>query len=184
MQVSHDGGTTWAPASPDVAGLDVHGLAIDPRNPVMMVAYAVGKGMLVSGDAGAHWTHKPGYADSHYLTGLAITADGTLLAGSPDLGLASSPDGGATFLQVKTGTGRVYSIAAAATSADVVILAAENGVFLTVNGGQDWASGVVIAGSTITGLTIDPLNASHFLAGDASGRVFSSIDGGDTWAPF
>jgi len=184
IQVSHDGGNSWSVVSPDVAGLDVHGLAADPRDPTQMVAYAVGKGVLVSSDGGLHWTHKAGYADSHYLTGLAITADGTLLAGSPDLGVAASPDRGATFLTVRNGTGRIYSIAASATSADVVTVATENGIFLTTNGGKDWSVGVPMSDNTITGVGIDPLNPSHLLAGDAAGLVFASTDSGQSWAQY
>ena len=183
VQVSRNGGASWAPVSRDVAGLDVHGLVADPRDLRQMIAYAVGHGILTSSDAGAHWTHRPGYADSHYLTGLAVTADGTLLAGSPDLGLAASPDHGATFDSVQSGTGPVYSIAASETSADVVVVAAENGIFLTQNGGKDWAVGVAISGNVVTGVGVDAIDPHHLYAGDANGQVFTSTDSGNSWSP-
>jgi hypothetical protein len=179
VQVSHDDGVTWAVISPDVASLDVHGFAIDPTNPRTMYAYAVGRGLLASSDAGAHWEHKAGYADSHYLTGLAVTADGTLLAGSPDLGIAASTDKGSNFASVQSATGAVYSISASPTSADTVVAATEFGIFLTSNGGKDWDIGQTAL--VLTGISIDPKDAKRFYAGGVDGSLFTTTDAGANW---
>lgn len=182
VQVSRDRGATWAAVAPEVAGLDVHGLAVDPTDPRTVFAYAVGRGMLVSHDAGAHWTHLAGDADrsDFYLTGLAVTADGTLLAGSPQLGLAASTDRGAHFVSVYQGTGRVYSVAASATDPNIVFVAGDQGIFITQDGGKNWSAGQT--SDVITGVGIDPADARHLLAGGSDGALFESHNGGDSWS--
>jgi photosystem II stability/assembly factor-like uncharacterized protein len=180
LQVSHDGGTTWAPPAADVAGLDVHGFAFDPSHPEQLYVYAVGKGILVSSDRGAHWEHRAGWADGHYLAGLTVTADGTLLAGSVELGIAASPDHGANFVSVRAGTGQVYSLAASPSSADVAVAATENGLFLTTSGGDDWD--VAQTSELLTGVTIDPADPRHLYAGGAEGTLYTSTDQGASWA--
>lgn len=205
VQVSRDGGRTWGAAAPEVAGLDVHGLAVDPRDPRTMFAYAVGRGILVSVDGGGHWTHRPGDADPGaatpgpspaasgagspaplYLTGLAVTADGTLLAGSPQLGVAASTrsagggdDRGVRFVSVYQGPGKVYALAASAADANVVFVAGEAGIFITQDGGAHWSSGTT--SDTVTGVGIDPADPNHLFAGGVDGALFESTDGGSSW---
>jgi hypothetical protein len=182
VYVSHDDGAGWALASRDVANLDVHGFAVDPGNAKLLYAYAVGKGLLVSSDGGSHWDHRAGYADQHYLTDLAVTADGTLLAGSPELGIAASTDHGSTFASVRSGTGQVYSLGASAQSVDVVVAATEFGIFLTSNGGKDWDIGQTAV--VITGISIDPKDAKRFYAGGADGSIFTTTDSGANWVAY
>jgi photosystem II stability/assembly factor-like uncharacterized protein len=179
--VSHDDGGSWAVTAPEVAGLDVHGLALDPTSRGRLYAYAVGKGILVSSDAGLHWQHKPGYADTHYLTGLTVTADGTLLAGTPDLGIAASTDHGSNFVSVRAGTGQVYGLSASQVSADVVIAATGNGIFLTADGGKNWDVGQTAV--VVTGVGTDLGNPKRFFAGGSDGSIYTSTDGGVSWSP-
>jgi hypothetical protein len=180
--VSRDDGASWSVASSDVAGLDVHGLAIDPRNHTDVYAYAVGKGMLVSNDGGAHWAHHPGFADNNYLTGLTVTGDGTLLAGSPELGILASPDHGANFVPVRNATGAVYSLGSAAGNGDVVLVAAQTGLFLTQDGGKNWSVGDPSV--AVTGVAVDPADSRHLYAGTAQGTLSTSTDGGNTWVNY
>ena len=181
VQVSLDTGGTWQPLSAQLVGLDVHGMAINPKDPTQMYVYAVGKGILFSIDAGATWAHVAGYADTHYLTGLSVTADGTLLAGSPDLGIAASPDHGGTFDSVRSGPTQVFSIAASATDANIVVAATDSGIFLTTNGGKDWQVGV--SAEIVTAVGVDPTDATRIYAGGVDGAVFVSRDGGNTFTP-
>ncbi|MFN2465811.1 MAG: hypothetical protein ABR598_06030 [Candidatus Dormibacteria bacterium] len=174
VKVSHDDGATWADVSEDLKGADVHGFALDPSRPGQMYAYAVRRGLLVSADSGAHWTHHPGQADTSYITGLAVTADGTLLAGTPGLGVAASTDHGGTFVTVRDKTGPVYSIAASATDANIVLVAAEGGVFLTGDGGKTWNAGA--PNVAVTGVAIDPGDSHHFYAGGSDGTIAVSTD--------
>ena len=180
--ISNDDGVNWGMASADVAGFDVHGLAVDPRNHTDVYAYAVGKGLLVSSDAGLHWTHRAGFADNNYLTGLTVTGDGTLLAGSPELGILASTDRGANFVPVRNATGGVYGLASASTNGDVVIVAAQTGLFLTQDGGKNWSVGDPSV--AITGVAVDLANSSHLYAGTADGTLSTSTDGGTTWVNY
>jgi photosystem II stability/assembly factor-like uncharacterized protein len=180
--ISRDDGASWAAVSADVAGLDIHGLAVDRRQRADLYAYAVGKGLLASTDGGAHWSHRPGFADSNYLTGLTVTGDSTLLAGSPELGILASPDHGAGFVAVRNATGQVYSLASAADNGDVVLVAAQTGIFLTGNGGKDWSVGD--PNIAITAVGVDPSDSRHMYAGTAEGTLSASTDGGQTWVPY
>jgi hypothetical protein len=182
VKLSRDDGAPWSDASPEMAGADVHGLAADPSHPGRIYAYAVGKGLMVSEDAGAHWTHRPGEADKNYITGLTVTADGTLLAGTPGRGVAASTDHGATYIVVRTGTGPVYSMASSATDAGVVLVAAEQGIFLTGDGGKTWnAGGTNVA---VTGVAIDAADSHRFFAGGSDGSIAASGDAGISWQTY
>jgi hypothetical protein len=182
VKVSRDDGASWSDVSSDLTRADIHGLAPDPTQPGRLYAYAVGSGLMVSEDAGAHWVHRAGEADSNYITGLAVTADGTLLAGTPGRGVAASTDHGATYVVVRDGTGPVYSISASPTDAGVVLVAAENGIFLTGDGGKTWnAGGTNVA---VTGAAIDPADAHRFYAGGADGSMAVSADAGISFQPY
>jgi hypothetical protein len=182
VQVSHDAGASWRVAAPEVAGLDVHGLATDPHDPTKAWIYVKDKGIMTSVDGGARWTHSPGWADTHYITGLCVTADGTLLAGSPDLGIAASTDHGSTFVAVNGSTGAIYSIAASAGDPDVVVAAAQDGIFLTQDGGKHWSNGVTAV--TITAVMVDPSDPRRLFAGGGEGTVFVSADAAGSWSIF
>jgi len=182
VKASRDDGATWADVSSDLAGADVHGLAADPSQAGRLYAYAVGRGLMVSDDSGAHWSHRAGEADSNYITGLTVTADGTLLVGTPGRGVAASTDHGSTYVVVRSGTGPVYAMASAPTDAGVVLVGAEKGIFLTGDGGKTWnAGGTNVA---VTGLAIDAVDSHHFYAGAADGTVAVSTDAGISWKPF
>ena len=182
VKISRDDGASWTEASADLAGADVHGLAADPTQSGRLYAYAVGKGLMVSEDAGAHWTHRAGEADSNYITGMTVTADGTLLVGTPGRGVAASTDHGATYVVVRTGTGPVYSIASSVTDAGVVLVSAESGIFLTGDGGKTWNAGATNV--AVTGVAIAASDPHRFYAGAADGTIAMSTDAGITWKPY
>lgn len=182
VKLSHDDGATWADASPDLKGADVHGLALDPTHPGQLYAYAVGRGLMVSTDGGAHWTHRAGQADANYLTALAVTADGTLLAGTPALGVAASTDRGSNFKTIRDKTGPVYALAASPTDPNVVLVAAENGIYLTGDGGKTWNFGATDV--AVTAVAIDSGDPHRFYAGAADGGVAVSTDAGISFKPY
>jgi photosystem II stability/assembly factor-like uncharacterized protein len=182
VKVSHDDGSTWADVSPDTKGADVHGLALDPTHPGQLYAYAVGRGLLVSTDSGAHWTHRSGAADANYITSLAVTADGTLLAGTPAQGVSASTDQGSTFFTIRDKTGPVYSMATSPTDPNIVLVAAEGGIYLTGDGGKTWNFGATDV--AVTGVAIDASDSHRFYAGAADGTVAVSTDAGISFKPF
>ena len=182
VKVSHDDGASFTDVSPDLKGADVHGLAGDPTNPRRLYAYVVGRGILVSDDAGASWVHKPGEADSNYVSGLTVTADGTLLVGTPGRGVAASTDHGTTFVVIRDNTGPVYSMSASATDGNVVLVAAENGIFLTGDGGKTWNAGATNV--AVTGVLIDPKDSHHFFAGGSDGSIAESTDAAISFKPY
>ena len=182
VKVSHDDGNSFTDLSPALQGADVHGLALDPSHPARLYVYAVGKGLLVSEDAGATWTHRAGEADTNYVSGLAVTADGTRLVGTPGRGVAASTDHGTSFQVIRDNTGPVYSISASATDANVLLVAAENGIFLTGDGGKTWNAGATNV--AVTGVMIDPRDAHHFFAGGSDGSIAESRDAAISFKPY
>jgi len=97
------------------------------------------------------------------------------------VGILASADRGANFVPVRNATGQVYSLASASTNGDVVLVAAQTGLFLTQDGGKNWSVGDPSV--AITGVAVDPANSSHLYAGTADGTLSTSTDGGTTFLP-
>jgi hypothetical protein len=86
LYVSSDTGRTWRhPISG--AGLNTHGLSIDPRDPRIVYA-AVGTALWTSSDRGEHWTRELTFP--RLIRSLTIANDGTVYA-APQWGPADEP---------------------------------------------------------------------------------------------
>lgn len=132
---STDGGKTWSEVSPPgLPYLDVHGFAVDPRNPDELYAAIANSGLYRSTDGGASFellTREVGGS----VFALAVTRDGRILAGDARRGLLASGDAGKSW--------------AAAFEAPVLglavnpkrpgrILAAGPATYLSTDAGRTW----------------------------------------------
>src|SRR5439155_4442505 len=95
---SVDGGGTWTDVRPDgLPSLDVHGFAVDPRDPERLYAAVAGQGLYSSADGGESFVLRSRDVGPGVMA-LAALRDGWLLAGDMQRQiLASSTDGGVTW---------------------------------------------------------------------------------------
>ena len=170
----------------------VNSLAIDPKNTQIIYAGADG-GVLKSTNGGKTWTYTA-------LTGteihcLAIDPKNTqiIYAGTERNSVFKSVNSGASWTEVNRGitygsgisTGYEHFLCLAIDpikSQTIYAGTEENGVFKSVNGGENWI--VVTLRGSVSSLAIDPTNSQTIYVGEQEGVgiVFKSTDGGDSWA--
>lgn len=175
---SEDGGETWTDLRPEtLPSLDLHGFAVDPREPDTLYAAVAGEGLYRSRDAGASFelvSDEVGGA----VFGLAVTPDGRILAGDGSRGLVESRDGGTTWKQVLRAP-----IVGLAVNADAMrILATGPGIYLSVDGGSTWKR-VREAEDGIGPVAWAPSAAQTAYAVGFDRTLLETTDGGATWMP-
>ncbi|MEM9836566.1 MAG: T9SS type A sorting domain-containing protein [Bacteroidota bacterium] len=108
--------------------------------------------------------------------------------GSYGMGILKSTDGGATWEQSLDWSydqnRGIWMIKVHPNNPQIVYAATTNGVYKTVNGGDDWEE--ILSATMATDLVINPDNPDLIVAGcgnlGSPGRgIFRSIDGGDNW---
>ena len=134
---SSDGGRTWADVQPSgLPSLDIHGFAVDPRNPRTLYAAVAGEGLYRSRDGGHSFARVSQEVGGNVMA-LAVLPDKRILAGDMQRGLLESRDGGASWKPKL----RVQLMGLAVNPRDPRrILATGAGVALSTNGGRSWRS--------------------------------------------
>lgn len=174
---SEDGGEMWTDLSPEtLPSLDLHGFAVDPRDPDTLYAAVAGEGLYRSRDAGASFelvSDEVGGA----VFGLAVLPDGRILAGDGERGLLESRDRGATWREALPA-----AIVGLAVNPDdpARIVATGPGIYLSMDGGRTWkrvreaADGV----GPVAWTASDPQTA---YAVGFDGTFLETTDGGESW---
>ena len=103
--VSHDGGTSWRPASSGIAGQRVVAIGVDPGHPGRVFALATFSGfptpiagVLRSDDGGMIWAQLTGERDFLFSYSLLVLPDAVLVG--TDQAILRSTDGGVTWSKV------------------------------------------------------------------------------------
>jgi photosystem II stability/assembly factor-like uncharacterized protein len=174
---SEDGGETWTDLRPEsLPSLDLHGFAVDPRDPRTLYAAVAGEGLYRSRDAGRTFalvSDEVGGA----VFGLAVTPDGRILAGDGRLGLVESRDGGATWREVL----RAAIVGLAVSPHDPQrMLATGPGVYLSTDGGSTWRQ-VLEAGDGVGPVAWSPSAPRTAFAVGFDRTLHKTLDGGETW---
>src|SRR5207237_2967038 len=92
---STDGGATWSDVRPNgLPSLDIHGFAVDPRNPNTLYAAVAGHALYRSRDGGRSFSLASNQVGGNVMA-LAVLRDGRILAGDMQQGLLESSDVGA-----------------------------------------------------------------------------------------
>ncbi len=87
---SNDGGVTWGDVRPaGLPSLDIHGFAVDPRNPRMLYAAVARQGLYRSRDAGRSFALASNQVGGNVMA-LAVLPDARILAGDMQRGLLES----------------------------------------------------------------------------------------------
>ncbi len=104
-----------------------------------------------------------------------------LYAGAFGWGVFKSIDGGASWINVKTGMTNTHVRSIVAISDNIVFAGTNDGVFKTINGGVSWIS-VLTTINSVRSLVYDSKSGSLYAATYGSG-LYKSTDQGTNWAP-
>jgi photosystem II stability/assembly factor-like uncharacterized protein len=177
---STDGGTTWADVRPDgLPSLDIHGFAVDPKDPSRMYAAVAGEGLFGSTDGGTSFRLLstdvgPG------VFGLAIGYNGRIFAADPEEGVFASDDGGRSWDSVT----RELSVGVAVSpeDPDTVLAAGQPGVLLSRDGGKTWQTVLSLrdGAGPVAWAPSDP-KIGYAVGFDR--KLYRTADGGASWQP-
>lgn len=135
---SSDGGVTWRDVQPSgLPSLDIHGFAVDPRNPGTLYAAVAGLGLFRSQDEGTSFSLLSQQVGGAVMA-LAVLPDGRILAGDMGQGLLESRDGGATWKP--TLRAQVMGLAVSPSDPQRLLATTGVGIALSTNGGRTWRS--------------------------------------------
>jgi photosystem II stability/assembly factor-like uncharacterized protein len=161
---STDGGLLWVAVNTGLTNTYIMALAIDPLAPQTVYAGTHGGGVFKSTDGGHQW--------------IAVNT------GLPKHGAFETTDGGLTFTEVTTGTlsADVGALAISPSGPKTVYAAADDGIFKSPDGGQNWIAinkGVPSTfNDVVRALVIDPSAPNTVYAGTGDGRILKITDSG------
>jgi len=175
---SSDGGATWSDVRPaGLPSLDIHGFAVDPRNPKVLYAAVAGEGLYRSRDGGRSFALASDQVGGNVMA-LAVVPDGRILAGDMRQGLLQSSDGGASWKQIL----RAQLMGLAVNPSDPKrLLAAGAGIALSTDGGRSWRSVLDLPDGVgpVAWSQSDP-NLAYAVAFNRT--LYRSGDGGKSWS--
>ncbi len=176
---SSDGGATWRDVRPaGLPSLDIHGFAVDPRNPSTLYAAVAGQGLYRSRDGGRSFSLASDQVGGSVMA-LAVVPDGRILAGDMRQGLLQSSDGGASWKQ----TLRAQLMGLAVNPSDPKrLLAAGAGIALSTDGGRSWRSVLDLADG-VGPVAWSQSNPKLAYAVAFNRTLYRSGDGGASWQP-
>ena len=176
---SSDGGKTWQDVRPDgLPGLDVHGFAVDPRDPNTLYAAIAGQGLYRSTDGGNVFSVVSTEVGPGVMA-LAVTPDGRILAGDMRQGLFASGDGGRTW-NVTLEAGLMGM--AVNPNEPKRVLATGPGILLSKDGGRNWDQVMPLeAGAGPVAWAPSNPRVAYVVGFDRT--LYETEDGGATWRP-
>ncbi|HTS52117.1 MAG TPA: YCF48-related protein [Burkholderiales bacterium] len=177
---SRDGGATWTPID---AGLFIGGavaLAIDPTNP-NHILYATDTRLLRSSNGGRDWSQEPASVFLGPTMALAFDPSDKIVLAATAAGVFRSEAGG-PWKSVDLPTSALPSRAIVAGAlAGRLYLTGARGLYRSDDHGQTWVrQGEPDARLTAIAVVQQP---AELLVGVIEGRVFTSVDAGESWQP-
>ncbi len=176
---SSDGGATWSDVRPaGLPSLDIHGFAVDPREPRTLYAAVAGQGLYRSRDGGRSFAPVSSDVGGKVMA-LAVLPDGRILAGDMRQGLLESSDGGASWKP----TLRAQLMGLAVNPREPKrVLAAGAGIALSTDGGRSWRSVFDLADG-VGPIAWSRSNPQVAYAVGFDRTLYRSGDGGVSWRP-
>lgn len=175
---SLDGGAIWEEVRPSgLPSLDVHGFAVDPRDPSRLLAAIAGEGLFRSTDGGESFTLLSRQVGPGVMA-LAILPSGRVLAGDMATStLVASSDAGTTWKPLV----QASVMGLAVNPADPKrVLASGSGVLLSSDGGASWRQTLELdAGTGPVAWSKSNPRTAYVVGFDRS--LYRSTDAGATW---
>lgn len=174
---SSDDGATWRDVRPSgLPSLDIHGFAVDPRNPRTLLAAVAGRGLYRSHDGGKSFALVSQQVGGAVMA-LAVLWDRRILAGDMGRGLLESRDGGATWKQLLDA--QLMGLAVNPGDASR-ILATGSGIALSTNGGRTWR-GVLDLPMGAGPVAWSGSNPKLAYVVGFDRTLYRTLDGGNSW---
>ena len=176
---SSDSGRTWQDVRPEgLPHLDIHGFAVDPRDPTTLWAALAGEGLYRSTDGGETFALVSGEVGAGVMA-LAVTPDGRILAADMQQGLHVSTDEGASW-EVTLETGLMGL--AVNPEQPSLLLAGGPGIMRSTDGGENWDLVMPLEqGAGPVAWAPSQPNTAYVVGFDRT--LYTSTDGGQTWQP-
>ncbi len=153
----------WVEVGPDNIGGRTRAMILDKDNPSTVYAGGVAGGMFKSTDGGNSWTLMEGFNDVLPVGAIVQTINGDIYVGTgeglygnfgdaggglPGNGIYKSTDGGETFEHLSTTLvdqpdpldtwSHINRMACSRTNENIVYAATEQGIYVTMDGGNSW----------------------------------------------
>jgi photosystem II stability/assembly factor-like uncharacterized protein len=176
---STDGGRTWEYVAPDgLPHLDVHGFAVDPRDPKTVWAALAGEGLFRSTNGGGSFSLVSREVGAGVMA-LAITEDGRVLAADMQQGLfVSSNDGKSWKVTLRAA---LMGLAVNPNEPERV-LATGQGILLSTDGGRTWDEVLPLSeGAGPVAWAPSEPGTAYVVGFDKT--LYKTTDRGETWTP-
>jgi photosystem II stability/assembly factor-like uncharacterized protein len=193
-QKTINGGASWKQTGSQIVGMindsDIFGITIDPNQPNIVYVNAC-SGFYRSMNAGEKWFKFPGIPFSARRTYVLLphpTNSNIIFAGTSE-GLWRSKDGGKKWMLLTSKSLVIRSIVVTPDKPNRVVIATDDfGVQISENLGTDFTeSNTGFSHRHVLAIMPDATEHGHLLASvfhdGSGGSVFSSINGGVSWAP-
>lgn len=184
VQVSRDGGQTWA--LPLLQGnMWWAGAAVSADGTKLLVTDADG-GIYTSKDSGVTWKETTISVGGGDFFGVASSADGSKLVIAEDTSyIYISNDGGNTWVQnAAAGMNKWYGLAMTPDGTKIVALANNDYIYISNDGGTTWTPQLSIAQGKKWNTVAISSDGKTIVAAEGrynAGSIFVSNDGGVTW---
>ena len=176
---STDGGKTWQDVRPDgLPGRDVHGFAVDPRDPKTLYAAIAGQALYRSTDAGRTFSLVSREVGRGVMA-LAVSPDGRIFAGDMQQGLFVSRDGGKSWKA--TLEAPLMGLTVNPKEPERIV-ATGPGILLSTDGGRNWDQVLPLeeGAGPVAWSESDP-DIAYAVGFDKT--LYKTTDGGERWQP-
>ena len=196
---SSGSGITWESRKGDVGLFAVSALALNPRDPQMLIAgtnqfeYQSGN-VYVTENGGLNWTSVlPQRTNAKVI--LIDTDDSRILyVATADGKFLKTTNGGANWIEIQSDLGGriAESMAIDSTNHEVLYTATNDGIFRSTNAGLNWTRlNTGTGNSCFTAITVQSITPTIVYAAAKSEScsivsgtavIYRSVDGGDAWS--